>query len=264
MQQHSTCMTHTTPHVLYYGRTPCCPCPNLCACSGNPCLCGGAPGWLTPFLDQTAATTNGTVVSTAGTIMQPCGPDTDSLCAHSLWTPAYLQDSQQLLLLKSAAANNQTIWKLDTWRASVPPCTNSSTATSCAVCEDSLPPEMCGGLRPSDGTQLCNWRYVACRDRRVVAINMANKVQKRGCLKLCFGGITATNVATTPDTRTYNTCCDAPSTPLPSTQDMMFSSLPPGLSNGTMLEVLDMWGNAVLGGQLPPEYSAWTNMGVFK
>jgi hypothetical protein len=47
-------------------------------------------------------------------------------------------------------------------------------------------------------------------------------------------------------------------------QGLLFSSLPPGLGNGTVLEVFDLWGSQVLGGTLPSEYSTWTNMGVFK
>jgi hypothetical protein len=47
-------------------------------------------------------------------------------------------------------------------------------------------------------------------------------------------------------------------------QGMLFISLPPGLGNATVLEIFDMWGNQVLGGTLPWEYTAWTNLGVFK
>lgn len=47
-------------------------------------------------------------------------------------------------------------------------------------------------------------------------------------------------------------------------QGLAFSSLPPGLADGTVLEVFDMWGNQVLGGILPPKYANWTNLGVFK
>lgn len=47
-------------------------------------------------------------------------------------------------------------------------------------------------------------------------------------------------------------------------QGLWFSSLPPGLSNGTVLEVFDLWGNQIMGGTLPSEYSTWTNLGVFK
>lgn len=88
----------------------------------------------------------------------------------------FLQDAAQLLLLKAAAANNQTAQRLETWRSSVPPCTNSSANASCAVCDDGMQADMCGRMRPGDGAQLCNWRYITCRDRTVVSIELANKV----------------------------------------------------------------------------------------
>lgn len=47
-------------------------------------------------------------------------------------------------------------------------------------------------------------------------------------------------------------------------QDLAFSSLPPGLANGTMLEVFDLWGSSVLGGSLPAEYSTWNRLSVFR
>jgi hypothetical protein len=107
--------------------------------SGNPCLCGGAPGWLTPFLaapattNSTNTTSNGTTSTDHTSILQPCGPQADLICGQSLWGPEFLQDAAQLLLLKAAAANTQTTQRLDTWRGSVPPCTNSSVNASCAV-----------------------------------------------------------------------------------------------------------------------------------
>lgn len=152
-------------------------CTGCCfVCSGNPCLCGGVPGWLTPSLESPISTANSSnVTDVRGTILQPCGPEADLLCAQSLWSPEYLQDSRQLLLLKAAALNNQTAQQLSSWRASVPPCTNSSANSSCVPCSDSVPAEMCGGIQPGGGAQLCNWRYVACTGRRVVALNLANK-----------------------------------------------------------------------------------------
>lgn len=153
-------------------------------CSGNPCLCGGVPGWLMPFLVLSpAGLPNGTnSTSSTGTIMQPCGPEADFVCSQSLWTPDFLRDTRQLLLLKAAAANNKTAEQLGSWRGSVPPCTNSSANASCTVCDDSAPGDSCGSIRAGDGAQLCNWRYVQCRDGRVVSINLANKVS---CCTLC-------------------------------------------------------------------------------
>lgn len=150
--------------------------------SGNPCLCGGAPGWLAPFLDSPAVmgnATNSTNSSGVVSILQPCGAAADLLCGQSLWPPEFLRDAPQLLLLKAAATNTPTTQQLSTWRGSVPPCTNSSANASCSVCDDSMPAEACGMTRPADSVQLCNWRYIECRDRRVVTINLANKVTCR-------------------------------------------------------------------------------------
>lgn len=47
-------------------------------------------------------------------------------------------------------------------------------------------------------------------------------------------------------------------------QGLQFASLPPGLSDGTELEVLDLWGNSVLTGYLPPEYESWAGLRVFR
>jgi hypothetical protein len=121
------------------------------------------------------ATTNSSNNSTSW-ILQPCGPAADFVCGQSLWPSEYLRDAAQLLLLKAAAANAPTTDQLSTWRSSIPPCTNSSVNASCSFCDDSVPAEACGTTRPVDGVQLCNWRYIECRDRRVVTINMAFKV----------------------------------------------------------------------------------------
>jgi hypothetical protein len=119
--------------------------------------------------------TNGTA-SNMASVLQACGPAADLVCGQSLWPPEFLQDAAQLLLLKAAAANAPTTGQLGTWRSSIPPCTNSSVNASCSFCDDSVPAEACGTTRLADGVQLCNWRYVECRDRRVVTINMALKV----------------------------------------------------------------------------------------
>lgn len=160
----------------------CCAAVYRCLCSGNPCLCGGVPVWMTasmvlPTSTNSTNTTNSTnSLSSTLTILQPCSPVADLLCGQSLWTPEFLQDAEQMLLLKAAGANNQTTQRLDTWRGSVPPCTNSSINGSCIECDESMPGDMCGGVRPGGGAQLCNWRYITCRDRRVVSLNLANKV----------------------------------------------------------------------------------------
>lgn len=125
---------------------------------------------------NTTSGSNGTNSNHGTSILQPCGAQADLICGQSLWGPEFLQDAAQLLLLKAAAANSQTAQRLETWCSSVPPCTNSSTNASCAVCDDSMPADVCGRIRPDDGAQLCNWRYITCRDRRVVSIELTNKV----------------------------------------------------------------------------------------
>jgi hypothetical protein len=49
-------------------------------------------------------------------------------------------------------------------------------------------------------------------------------------------------------------------------QGMMFNYLPAALAgNGTtQLEVLDLSGNTVMGGELPAAFAGWTNLTVFK
>jgi hypothetical protein len=111
--------------------------------------------------------------------------EADTACGQTLWPSEYLQDTSQLLLLKAAAANVQTLQKLGTWRASVPPCTNSTSNGSCVLCNSNVPEDMCGTTRASDGAQFCNWRFVECRDRRVVTLNMADQVRFASVLQHC-------------------------------------------------------------------------------
>lgn len=143
-------------------------------------LTGSYPSWTYLYIsapvNATNSTTNSSTNNQARTIMQACGLEADTVCGQTLWPAEFLQDSSPLLLLKGAAANVQTLQQLSTWRASVPPCTNSTSSGSCVLCDSSIPEDMCGTLRASDGAQLCNWRYVECRDRRVVTLNMADQV----------------------------------------------------------------------------------------
>jgi hypothetical protein len=60
---------------------------------------------------------------------------------------------------------------LATWDPIVPPCTSDPNVTTCYVCRPA--DSACGGVRASDGAQLCNWLGVACRGRRVVALDLA-------------------------------------------------------------------------------------------
>lgn len=142
-------------------------------CSDHPCLCGDPPGWLLPVLrlwvyDPTGAS------NPSLTSMKHCSLDADLVCGYFLWPAEYLQDARELLSLKASAyQQSQTLL---TWRGSVPPCTNSTGNATCAMCSEDVPGEMCGSVWGSGGVQLCNWRYIECRDRRVVTINLADKV----------------------------------------------------------------------------------------
>lgn len=114
-----------------------------------------------------------------GTIWQPCGtPESDAVCGQSLYPPEYFTGAQELLALKAAAADANTQMRLSSWRSSIPPCTNysSSANATCVLCDEQEPQSSCGKARQSDGQMLCNWRFVECRGRQVVAINMARKV----------------------------------------------------------------------------------------
>lgn len=141
------------------------------ACRGNPCLCGGVPSGLGNVYTSLPA-------GAPGTVLQPCNTDTtDTICGAGLWADEYRRDTQALLTLKANAAEPSTLQRLAaTWRASVPPCTNSSTNGSCVLCDEAAPLSQCGTVRASDGVLLCNWRFVECRDRRVIKIDMAFKV----------------------------------------------------------------------------------------
>lgn len=127
------------------------------------------------------------ISSNLGALALACGaPEADAICVASLWAPEYLRDAWQLLALKAAAADASTSQRLASWRGTVPPCTNSSSTGTCVLCDDSAPPSMCGGPRPSDGALMCNWRFIACRDRRVVTINVAYMVRCAGAALHCL------------------------------------------------------------------------------
>ena len=60
---------------------------------------------------------------------------------------------------------------LASWTPHRPACTSSSTAGSCVPCGWS--DLRCGVVRPSEGALLCNYRFVSCRDRRVVGLHLS-------------------------------------------------------------------------------------------
>jgi hypothetical protein len=129
-------------------------------------------------LNSTASNNSSYFISSAiGSLALACGTlEADATCAASLWPPEFLQDAWQLLTLKAAAADASTLQRLASWRGTVPPCTNSSSTGNCVLCDDSVPLQLCGGPRPSDGALTCNWRFIQCRDRRIVEIDMAYQV----------------------------------------------------------------------------------------
>lgn len=108
-----------------------------------------------------------------------CGPAAPS------WPVVYMQDIEQLLSLKAAAADGSTLQSLASWESAVPPCTNSSVDGSCMMCYENVSDSECGSFKTISGTNgafLCNWRFVQCRDRRVVKIDMSNRVSEpQGC-----------------------------------------------------------------------------------
>lgn len=87
----------------------------------------------------------------------------------------WLAEVAPLMTLKDAAvaADSNAAYALDSWDPIVPPCTSDAVVTTCHMCTawDSS----CGGIRTSDGAYTCNWRYVACRDRRVVAVDLSHR-----------------------------------------------------------------------------------------
>jgi hypothetical protein len=134
--------------------------------------------------DNTTNTNNNTTAAAwaniIGTIWQSCGtPESDTICGHSLFAPEFFTGALELLTLKAAAAGANTQMRLAGWRPSIPPCTNHSSAANatCVLCDEGEPLSSCGRPRLSDGQMLCNWRFIECRERQVVAVNMARKVR---------------------------------------------------------------------------------------
>jgi len=90
-----------------------------------------------------------------------------------------MQDTKQLLSLKAAASDVSTSQRLSSWQDTVPPCTNSSVNGSCIMCHEDIPVSQCGTFRSLGGpigNFLCNWRFIECRDGRVVKVDMPNRV----------------------------------------------------------------------------------------
>ncbi|WIA22988.1 hypothetical protein OEZ86_009906 [Tetradesmus obliquus] len=198
--------SQSSPRLSYFGSQN-----NPCLCGGLPYWAGSPPpfnstdtypnGTIAPanMTANTSTAGNSTTNSTSqgntttvgntttsaaagvnvlGTIWQPCGtPESDAVCGQSLYPPEFFSGAQELLALKAAAADPNTQMRLSSWRFSIPPCTNysSSANAACVLCDEQEPQSNCGKARPIDGQVLCNWRFVECRGRQVVAVNMARK-----------------------------------------------------------------------------------------
>jgi len=125
---------------------------------------GGVPSSLSNLVTITT-------LSVDSTINQSCtGDPYRVMCLNASWPAQYMQDAEQLMALKVAAADANTQQQLDSWLINVPPCTKSSDVGSCIDCNSSIPAVQCGTQRPSDGAWHCNWRFIECRDRRVTKI----------------------------------------------------------------------------------------------
>lgn len=188
--------------------------------------------------------------------MKQCSLEADLICGYHLWPAEYLQDARELLSLKASAS--QPAQPILTWRGSVPPCTNSTLNASCSLCSDNVPAEMCGGVWGSGGVQLCNWRHIECRDRRVVTINLDDHQPAKYSAQHNKETLHRVSVAGNCRKPSISTAC------VRCLQGVTFSSLPAVLANNTVLEQLDLWGDRVMGGVLPEAYSAWINLTVFR
>lgn len=127
----------------------------------NLCLCGDVPPWLSP-------------------IMWSMNTSIGMLCANQPYEcspvlpTAWYQDNGPLLQLKVLLAPGQSTWALDTWTQYRPACTSTNSTGNCTACYYSDP--QCGVPRASDGALLCNWRFISCRNRRVIGIHFGQQV----------------------------------------------------------------------------------------
>jgi hypothetical protein len=76
--------------------------------------------------------------------------------------------------------------RVATWTPySLPPCWNSVDGPSgpgdCTVCESWRSDSACGGPNPAGGLPLCGWKYVSCRNRRVVSLEFDAQVSGSSC-----------------------------------------------------------------------------------
>ena len=105
-------------------------------------------------------------------------------CTPELPATWYI-DNAPLLALKALLqlnGGNQTNQSnpdpLATWNVFRPACTSLSATGTCGPCDWRV--MYCGGVRPADGVLTCNFRFVSCRDRRVVGIHLGKTVRGQG------------------------------------------------------------------------------------
>jgi hypothetical protein len=85
-------------------------------------------------------------------------------------------DNGPLLDLKARLVAPTDPYALYSWTHYRPACTSNYTTGTCVMCDWS--DHRCGVVRASDSALLCNYRFVTCRDRRVVGIHMGKRVRR--------------------------------------------------------------------------------------
>jgi hypothetical protein len=148
-----------------------------CWCRHNPCLCGSLPSWL-----------SGTVMSTNTSLGSSCGGALPDCNQPASFGTEWYSDVPGLLLLKGAAVGASVF---ASWDDTVsPPCASNDAGANgtgtCIHCDWAFSDSLCGTTRPSDGAVLCPWRFVACRNRRVVSIAIDAPVSCSCCRLCCF------------------------------------------------------------------------------
>jgi hypothetical protein len=145
--------------------------PHVCCCRGNTCLCGSVPSWLAPRANTNSTSLGSNCTSTFPGCVPAGGYDME-----------WYQDVSSLLPLVQAATSQS---RFATWDPSTgPPCWNSVDGPAgpgdCSVCGSYRSDAACGGPNPAGGLPLCGWKYVSCRNKRVVGLVFDQRVSGRG------------------------------------------------------------------------------------
>ena len=96
-------------------------------------------------------------------------------CPATAYNSSWFLDVPALMTLNAAAADAYTVSMLAAWDPVVPPCSGSIAVPgtgvngtgTCSYCGNA---SLCGTLRAVDGALLCNWPFIECKQKRVVAI----------------------------------------------------------------------------------------------